>query len=388
MIHSMTESRLQNVQNNQSSESSTHSKVLIIISLILLGIGLANLYSATGADLGHFKLHLKHLAIGLIFMALTGWLLPPKRLEELSLFFSFTIVLTLILVLLLGHRAGGAQRWLSIGSMSIQPSEFAKIALIMTVSRYFSRKRYQKEHTLLEIWPILAHVLLFFVLIFKQPDFGTAGHCLLIAVVQLCFVNLILSMRNIIFLFSLSTVTAILGWFVLLHPYQKLRILNLFNPKLDPSGSGYNSMQSLIAIGSGESFGKGFLQGTQSQLQFLPAKHTDFIFSVFSEEHGFLGSSLIFILFGTLAYVGLEIARNSRDPFGKLCAIGISAFIFLEFAINIAMVLGLFPVVGIPLPFFSSGGSSMLTVCIAIGILISIDRDNHRNNHKTMNLVR
>ena len=153
-------------------------------------------------------------------------------------------------------------------------------------------------------------------------------------------------------------------------------MLNLINPDLDPGGSGYNSLQSLVAVGSGGVYGKGFLQGTQTQLKFLPARHTDFIFSVFAEEQGFWGSVLVFFLFSGVAYLALEIARESKDMFNSLLAIGVASLVFLEFGINVAMVLGLFPVVGIPLPFFSHGGTALLTICCSLGILIAINRQN------------
>jgi rod shape determining protein RodA len=167
---------------------------------------------------------------------------------------------------------------------------------------------------------------------------------------------------------------AALGWHTLLRPYQKLRILNLLNPNLDPQNTGYNSLQSLVAVGSGNLFGKGFMQGTQAQLKFLPERHTDFVFSVFAEEHGFWGAALVFAAFGVLTYIALEIARTAKDTFTGLLAVGIAALIFLEFTINVAMVLGVFPVVGLPLPFFSYGSSLLLTVCVALGLLVSINR--------------
>ena len=160
-----------------------------------------------------------------------------------------------------------------------------------------------------------------------------------------------------------------------LHDYQKLRVLNLLNPQLDPHGSGYNSLQSLIAIGSGGLLGKGYLQGTQTQLEFLPARHTDFVFSVFAEEHGFWAGAVVFILFGSLVYIALEISRQAKDTFSGLLALGIAAIVFIQFFINVTMVLGLFPVVGMPLPFFSYGGSSLITLCAGLGLLVAIERD-------------
>ena len=177
-------------------------------------------------------------------------------------------------------------------------------------------------------------------------------------------------------------------------PYQKIRILNLLDPQRDPSGSGYSSLQSLVAIGSGGLTGKGYLQGTQTQLQFLPARHTDFIFAAFSEEHGFIGGTLIFVLFALLILFMLDIAKNTKDIFSSLLTVGLAALIFSEFVINVLMVLGLFPVVGMPLPFFSYGGSSLLTICIACGIIIGVERErleksqNHRQSRGAPSLSR
>jgi rod shape determining protein RodA len=166
------------------------------------------------------------------------------------------------------------------------------------------------------------------------------------------------------------------AWFFVLHDYQKLRVLNLINPDMDRSGTGYNALQSFIAIGSGKFLGKGFLEGTQTQLQFLPARHTDFIFAVFAEEHGFLGATILFALFVTLVYMGLAIAKQGKDIFSTLLAIGMTGIIFVSFMINTSMVLGLFPVVGVPLPFFSYGGTALIMFCTSLGILVGIERDS------------
>ena len=174
---------------------------------------------------------------------------------------------------------------------------------------------------------------------------------------------------------GVGTAVVVFAWFFLFHDYQRLRVLNLLNPNLDPTGSGYNSLQSLVAIGSGQFWGKGFLAGTQTQLQFLPARHTDFIFAVFSEEHGFLGASVLFSLFCLLIYAALIISKQARDVFSSLLAIGVAAILFISFGINTSMVLGMFPVVGVPLPFFSYGGTALIMFCVSLGILVGIERD-------------
>lgn len=352
--------------------------MLITLTLVLLQIiGLANLYSA-GAETYFFDTQLKHTFLGLFAFFLFGWLVPIRWVNTYSYLFFLGITFFLALVLFLGHAAGGAQRWVYLGPVRFQPSEIAKLAVVLLVSKFVYNSNVSHSFSIRELSPLLIALTLIFVLIFKQPDFGTAGTCVLIAFAQLVFIRIRVNFRTIVSLAAVSMVGAVLGWQFFLRPYQKLRILNLLNPNMDPSGSGYNSLQSLIAIGSGKQFGKGFLQGTQTQLQFLPARHTDFIFSVFAEEHGFWGCMLVFFLFTAIAYIALEIARDSRDIFCSLVAVGVAALVFIEFTINVAMVLGLFPVVGMPLPFFSYGGSALLTTCLALGLLIAIERDTYR----------
>jgi rod shape determining protein RodA len=196
----------------------------------------------------------------------------------------------------------------------------------------------------------------------------------LIALAQLVFIRV--DFRSVIGVVVATPIVALIGWHVFLMDYQKLRVLNLLNPDHDPLNSGYNSLQSLIAIGSGGLFGKGFMQGTQTHLKFLPERHTDFIFSVFAEEHGLWGAALVFLIFGLLTHCAIDIGRHSKDVFSSLLAVGIAAFVFLEFSINTAMVLGIFPVVGIPLPFFSYGSSMMLTMSVSLGILVNIHRNS------------
>lgn len=352
-----------------------HSLALLVVFAALVSIGMFNLYSAAvGTKMIYFTSQLKHLVVSMIAFSVFAWGISVRNLNTYTyVFYGFNIAL-LLAVLVLGHTAGGSQRWIAIAGLRFQPSETAKIVTAMFVAKFFYNNKQAYAYTLKDLWSVSLGVLAVFLLIFKQPDLGTGGLCLLIAFSQLLFIRV--NLKSIGLVSGFGVITAVVGWSFLLHPYQKLRILNLLNPNMDPSGSGYNSLQSLVAIGSGGLFGKGFLEGTQSQLQFLPARHTDFIFSVFAEEHGFWGGVLVFLLFGILSYIGLEIARAAKDTYNSLLAIGMTAFIFLEFLINISMVIGMFPVVGMPLPLFSYGGSSLLTICIALGILISIDRDN------------
>ncbi|MDD9951678.1 MAG: rod shape-determining protein RodA [Zetaproteobacteria bacterium] len=355
---------------------------IIFVFVLLTLIGLANLYSA-GAETTYFAVQLRHTVIGFLCFVVTGWFVSPRLMNTYAYLFFGAICIGLVVVLILGHTAGGAQRWIRLGSFRFQPSEMAKLAVAFAVAKFFYHNRLP-QYFLRDIWPILAVCLATFVLIFKQPDFGTAGICLLIALTQFAFVRVKVGFRAILAAGIGACITALVGWSFLLRPYQKQRILTLLNPGMDPSGSGYNSLQSLVAIGSGKVFGKGFMQGTQTQLQFLPARHTDFIFSVFAEEHGFWGCMFIFLLFAALIYQCLEISRESKDVFNALLGIGIAGLLTIEFSLNVAMVLGMFPVVGMPLPFFSYGGSAMLTVCLSVGILIAIDRDNARKSSQSI----
>lgn len=349
------------------------SKVIIACMVILISVGLMNLYSAANGG-SFFWSQFKNLGLALIGFAAFAWLVPPRWLNTYAYWFYGFICLLLVWVDLTGSIVGGSQRWLRIGGFAFQPSEFAKISVAIVVAKFFYTSRLSRPYTLRDLIPLGGIIGIAFALIFLQPDLGTAGVCAIIATLQLAFVRVHLKSVGVVA--AVGFVVAIFAWFFLLHDYQKLRVLNLLNPDLDPSGSGYNSFQSLVAIGSGQFMGKGFLQGTQNQLQFLPARHTDFIFAVFSEEHGFLGATLLFAVFALLIYSGLLIAKQARDIFSSLLAIGCSAIMFVSFMINCAMVLGLFPVVGVPLPFFSHGGTALIMFCVSLGILVGIERDS------------
>lgn len=356
-----------------NQRSSARIVILVVCTILLSLLGFVNLYSASFGRV-YFHNQLMNLIIVIPAFVITAWFLPLRFVSGGAWFVYGLTILSLAVVLGLGSVAGGAQRWVKIGGIGFQPSEFAKLITAIITAHFFSSQRISAAYRIRDLLPILVTVGLIFVLIFLQPDFGTAGLCLIIFFCQLAFVRI--DTRSILLVAMMSPIVGILGWTLALRPYQKMRILNLFNPDLDPQNTGYNSLQSLIAIGSGNGFGKGFMQGTQAQLKFLPERHTDFIFSVLAEEHGFAGGVIVFGLFLGLTYVALGVARHARDTFSSMLAIGIAAFIFLEFAINLAMVLGLFPVVGLPLPFFSYGSSNLFTVCISLGLLIAIERES------------
>ena len=346
--------------------------ICVVFGLIML-FGMVNLYSASHGD-SFFTAHTQRIVLATFFFVVTGWFFPVRQLNTYAyIIYAITIIL-LSIVTVTGFTAGGSQRWINLGFFALQPSELAKVSTAIVVARFFYNNRLSSAYQLKDLWLLIGLVGLVFVLIFEQPDLGTAGLCLIIAVAQIAFVRV--DLRSFSIVVCAAIIVAGLGWSFFLHDYQKLRILNLINPNLDPHGSGYNSIQSLVAVGSGGMSGKGFLQGTQAQLQFLPARHTDFIFSVFAEEWGFLGCATVFFVFSFLTYLILEVARHAHDLFSALLAVGIAALFFAGFAINVAMVMGIFPVVGVPLPFFSYGGSYLISMSVALGIVVAIDRQN------------
>jgi len=280
------------------------------------------------------------------------------------------ICLLLIYALVLGKTLSGAQRWINLGFFNLQPSEPAKLMLVITLASYYSRKDTGKGFTLKELGIPIALTLFPFLLILKQPDLGTALMLGFIFVSMTLFVKLKWQTLNILLGVCASLIP--IAWKFILKPYQRQRIETFLNPEADPLKSGYHIMQSKIAVGSGLTFGKGYLEGTQGHLDFLPERHTDFAFSIWAEEFGFVGSALFLSIYFFLILWGLNSAVSSRDKFGTLLCIGVVSLIFWQAFINLAMVMGMLPVVGMPLPLFSYGGSSLLTTMAGIGILISV----------------
>lgn len=346
---------------------------LLGLTFLLAVFGLATLYSAvTSATAApqkilYFKQAIWYCA-GLIVMTLS-FLINYKSLDRWAPVIYIICMLLLISVLVLGKYVGGARRWLVLGPISIQPSELAKVAVIIVLSRYYSKRADISGLTLRELFIPLIVTMIPFILIVKQPDLGTAMMVLLIAGSMTVFVKI--ERRSLLCIITACTVTVPLVWFFL-KDYQKRRILTFLNPDRDPLGAGYHIIQSKIAIGSGMISGKGFLKGTQNALAFLPEQHTDFIFSVLAEEWGFIGSVFIFCLFLILILWGINIAYRCREPFGTTLAVGVTAMIFWQVFINIGMTMGLMPIVGVTLPFISYGGSSVITTMICIGLLINI----------------
>jgi len=341
---------------------------------ILIGcLGLFVLYSAVAAEtpapqkIVFFK-QLIWFSIAMVAMV-ASFSFNYKLLDRWGQAIYIVCILLLIWVLLFGKYVGGSRRWLILGPVSVQPSELVKIAIMVVLARYYSKDSNTRGFTLRELFKPAMLTLIPFVLIVKQPDLGTAGLLLLIAFSITIFVKI--ERRSLIFLLVSCASVIPLVWFFL-KEYQKRRILVFLDPDRDPLGAGYHIIQSKIAIGSGMISGKGFLKGTQNALSFLPEEHTDFIFSVLAEEWGFIGSVVVVILFLILIFWGLNIAQGCREPFGTIMAVGITSMFFWQVIINIAMTVGLMPVVGVPLPFISYGGSSVLTTAIGIGLLMNV----------------
>jgi rod shape determining protein RodA len=280
------------------------------------------------------------------------------------------VVVLLLLVLVAGKTSMGATRWLHLGFFNIQPSEPMKIVIIMTFARFFTSFQTMQGLSLRELGLPLLILAVPALLIMKQPDLGTAIMIILIVGTIILYVGVRWS--TIVTLVLAAIPSGYVGWHYLLRDYQKNRILNFVNPERDPLKSGYHLIQSKIAVGSGGLSGKGFMLGTQSQLRFLPEQHTDFAFSVFAEEWGFVGCLVVIVLYLLLVLWGLQVAARCNDRFGSLLAVGVTTMLGWHIIINMGMVIGLFPVVGVPLPFFSYGGTSMVTSMIGIGVLLNI----------------
>ncbi|MCP3924251.1 MAG: rod shape-determining protein RodA [Desulfobacterales bacterium] len=347
---------------------------LIGLTLLLCFTGLIVLYSAVhaGSSTSHqvfFKKQLIWLACGLCCMIIVS-LISYKNLEKWGIWIYIFCICLLIAVYFFGKKAGGSQRWLELGPVTVQPSEIVKVAVIIILARYFSKKVTRQGFVLKTLMTPFILVMIPFLLIAKQPDLGTSMLILLISVFMTLFVKI--ARRTFIYMTVSGAAFIPFVWMFLLQDYQKQRILTFLSPDSDTRGAGYHIFQSKIAIGSGMITGKGYLEGTQNALSFLPEQHTDFILTVLAEEWGFIGSSFLLVVYLAFMVWGLNIAAGCRDSFGTILAVGIVSMLFCQVFINVGMIMGLMPVVGVPLPLVSYGGSSVLTSMIGIGILMSI----------------
>ena len=346
---------------------------LLVLTLAVGTAGLVVLYSAVSAgavepDMRLFKRQLIWFGGGLVVM-IVCFVFDYKQFERFANAIYLASVSSLVAVLFFGKYIAGSRRWLPLGPFSLQPSEMAKVAVIIVLARYYAKLISTEGLGLRDLMlPVLLTVVPF-ALIVRQPDLGTAMVIALIAGAMTLFVKI--ERRTLGWLVATFTLMVPLVWFFL-RGYQKQRILTFLNPDRDPLGAGYHIIQSKIAIGSGMLTGKGFLKGTQNALSFLPEQHTDFIFSVLAEEWGLLGSLTVIILFLIIIAWGLNIAGRCRDPFGTILSVGVTAMLAWQVLINIGMVMGLMPVVGVTLPFISYGGSSIITMMMGIGLLMNV----------------
>lgn len=347
--------------------------LVLVVVLFLCTIGITTIFSAVADHPDNFmqNLYFKQIIwIGVGLAAMTGcFMISYKQIDRYALLIYLLCVLLLILVLLLGRYVAGSRRWLVLGPLTIQPSELVKVAVVVMLARYYAQHVSTDGLTFRELLIPALIVLIPCSLILKQPDLGTAGVIILIAFTMTIFVKI--EKKNL-FALVLMIILAVPAVWLSLKGYQKQRIVTFLNPEEDPLGAGYHIIQSKIAIGSGMIHGKGFRSGTQNALSFLPEQHTDFIFSVLSEEWGFIGGAIVLFLFLVVIVRGLNIAYGCKDPFGTILSVGITSLIFWEVFINIGMVMGLMPVVGVPLPFISYGGSSSITMLVGTGLLLNV----------------
>ena len=344
---------------------------LIFLITAITGFGLGVLYSAAG---GHFAPWAnKQAIVFLLFLvvAIVISKIKESTLKALTFPVYGLIVLMLFGVEALGLVKKGAQRWLEIGPMRLQPSEFMKPAIVLTLARFYELLPAGEIRKWRAVWPALLMLGVPAALILVQPDLGT---CIM---VLLCGVTVMFLAGLPMWYFvgsAIAMAAAAPIVFAMMHDYQRKRVLIFLDPESDPLGAGYHISQSKIAIGSGGIFGKGFLNGSQSHLDYLPEGQTDFVFATMAEEWGMVGGVLLIVAFAMVIRWGMRVSQRSATRFGQLTAAGLSGTIFFYVAINLMMVMGLAPVVGVPLPLVSFGGSAVMTVMICIGILMSLER--------------
>lgn len=340
----------------------------VLLVVILGGVGVLTLYSATGTFDPYAKRQLMRLAVGFGLMLAIAFV-DIRIIARLAWPLYAVSLVLLIMVLKFGSVGLGAERWLSLGGVAVQPSEFMKVALVLALAHWFHRASWERVGNPFFLLPPLIATALPVVLILKEPNLGTA--LIVLAIGATIFFAAGVRWWKFVLVLLLGGLAAPLA-FAHLHGYQKARILTFLNPARDPLGAGYNIIQAKIALGSGGLWGQGFLHASQGRLDFLPEKETDFIFTLFAEQFGFVGSIALVCLLVLIVFTAGAIAISSRHQFGRLVACGIGMNFFLYVFVNLAMVMGLIPVGGVPLPLISYGGSALLTTMASFGILLSI----------------
>ena len=344
---------------------------LIFMIVAIAGFGLVVLYSAAGGSVRPWA-----LKQAMIFLFFLGLAISMSWLKESTIKAATFPIFALIVVMLIGVEAlglvkKGAQRWLEIGPIRLQPSEFMKPAIVLTLARFYELLPAGEIRKWRAIWPALALLGVPAFLILVQPDLGT---CIMVV---LCGITVMFLAGLPLYLFvgsGLTLAAAAPIAFSMMHDYQRKRVFIFMDPESDPLGAGYHISQSKIAIGSGGIWGKGFLQGSQSHLDYLPEGHTDFVFATMAEEWGLVGGVLLILAFGMVIRWGMRVSANAKSRFAQLTAAGLSITIFFYVTINLMMVMGLAPVVGVPLPLVSFGGSAVMTIMLCLGILMALER--------------
>jgi rod shape determining protein RodA len=349
---------------------------LLFLTFAIIAGGLATIFSATEARV-HTGFTSNPLVIRQAFYAGVGFLgmiavvlVDYRRLERYAYVVYAGSLVLLLAVPLVGSVGNGARRWIDLGPVALQPSEMVKVALVIALARYFHRAQSTGDVRLVDAIPAFVLLAIPAALVLVQPDLGTMGVIAIVAFSVLFCAGLRL---RVIFMLAAIAAGALPLLWGHLKPYQQQRVLTFISPEMDPLGAGYHVIQSKIAIGSGMFWGKGYLHGTQNKLNFIPEQHTDFIFSVFAEEWGYVGALVLIGLYAALVLRGLMIAYRAKDRFGALLTFGVVSIVFWQVVINVGMTSGILPVVGITLPFFSYGGSSLTTMMVAVGLMINVN---------------
>ena len=342
---------------------------ILLLCVLVIGVisGFAMYISDGGELLYHTKSHLIRFSVFFLMMFFLSFI-NIKTWHKTGYLFYIIVLMLLVWASLYGITVSGSQRWINLYFINFQPSELMKIAIIVCFAKYYNRMQLTNVNKFKNLLIPLTILVLPIILVISQPDLGTSILIALSGIIVLWLAGV-----NLKYFFYSSLILLISAPFAIsfLKPYQKLRILTFFDPDKDPLGAGYQIIQSKIAVGSGGLFGKGFLKGTQGYLEFLPEKHTDFIFTLYSEEFGFIGSIILLIVYAVLIFRILKIGSLSRSFFGKFFCYGFGSAIFIYIVVNMSMVLGLLPIVGSPLPIMSYGGSSMLATMIGLSIVMS-----------------
>lgn len=347
-------------------------KLIALLSAIT-GFGLLVLYSAAGGNASPWALQQGIRFAIFLTMALAIGRIPLRFFEDFSYLGYLGVAVLLVAVELLGFVGGGSQRWLNLGFMNLQPSELMKVAIVLALARFYTQLPPGETRSWTALWPALVMIGIPAALVMLQPDLGTALAICASGAIVMFVAGLPLWWFGSAVIAGAAALPIL---FSMLHDYQQKRVLIFLDPESDPLGAGYHISQSKIAIGSGGISGKGFLNGSQSHLDYLPEGHTDFIFATMAEEWGLIGGLALMFGFFLLLRWSTRVAMNARTRFGQLVATGLTMTIFFYIAINLMMVMGLAPVVGIPLPLFSYGGSSMLTIMTCVGIILAIENDS------------